>query len=222
MTRLIGRREQHDTGEQDGQGAEPVGGTGPAPDALPPPPRISSRRRRFFGFFLDALILAGTIMIGWYLWSLVRYRALRGPGKQLLGMAVADGRTFQKPSWKRGLVRSAAKWILYSQILVCIAMVRWAVLWLSDTNDFTSSHLDEPLEFLFVLIPVPLSLYTAMSLVWDRQRQALWDKVAGTLVVDVPRRPRARGSTGRALRRWAARFGAGRRADGAAERSGGP
>ena len=40
------------------------------------------------------------------------------------------------------------------------------------------------------------SLILSFMLVWDKERQQLWDKVAGTLVVDDPRRLLVRGAPG--------------------------
>ncbi len=148
---------------------------------------ICSARRRLAGYLLDAFVLSITFVVGWYAWCLVRYRGLRGPGKHLLGMAVVDRRTGSKPPLHRGLLRGAVKWLLLSQVVV---LALTALNYLDRTaralEVVPERYLSATATTLAVAAQVVLLLVTTCWLLWNPQRQQLWDKLAGTLVVRTP------------------------------------
>ena len=153
----------------------------------PPCQSICSARRRLAGYLLDAFVLSVTFVVGWYAWCLMRYRGIRGPGKHLLGMTVVDRRTGAKPPLRRGLLRGIAKWLLLSQVVA-------PVLLLLDYLDRSARalevvpdrYLSATAATLAVVTQVVLLLVTTCWLLWNPERQQLWDKLASTLVVRTP------------------------------------
>jgi uncharacterized RDD family membrane protein YckC len=157
------------------------------------PPRdltICSARRRLVGYWLDWFVVFITLFVGWYVWSLVRYRGLRAPGKQLLGMTVVDERTGRPPSFRRRLLRSGAKWLLLSPGIVLVLKVldgfdraARAVDLLPDRY-LTATH-----STLAIMAQLIFLLATTCWLLRNSRRQQLWDLLAGTIVVRIPQPP---------------------------------
>ncbi len=153
---------------------------------------VCSARRRLAGYLLDAFVLSITFVVGWYAWCLVRYRGLRGPGKHLLGMAVVDRHTGTKPPLWRGLVRGAAKWLLLSQVVVlALAALDYLDRTTRALEVVPERYLSATATTLAAAAQVVLLLVTTCWLLWNPQRQQLWDKLAGTLVVRTPGPPSA-------------------------------
>ncbi len=153
----------------------------------PPDQTICSARRRLAGYLLDGVVLSITFVVGWYAWCLVRYRGLRGPGKHLLGMAVVDRRTGSKPPLHRGLLRGAVKWLLLSQVVVlALAALDYLDRTARALEIVPERYLSATAVTLAVAAQVILLLVTTCWLLWNPQRQQLWDKLAGTLVVRTP------------------------------------
>ena len=146
-------------------------------------PAICSARR-LAGYLLDGFVLSITFVVGWYAWCLLRYRGIRGPGQQFLGVTVVDRRTGTKPARRRSLVRGLAKWLLLSQV-VALAMLALdyfdrAARTLEVVPD---RYLSATSVVLATAVQLGLLLVTTCWLLWDPQRQQLWDKLADTLVV---------------------------------------
>ena len=154
---------------------------------------ICSARRRLAGYLLDAFVLSITFVVGWYAWCLVRYRGLRGPGKHLLGMTVVDQHTGSKPPLHRGLLRGAAKWLLLSQVVVlALAALDYLDRSARALEIVPERYLSATATALALAAQFALLLVTTCWLLWNPQRQQLWDKLAGTLVVRTPVPPSTR------------------------------
>ena len=158
-----------------------------------PDQSICSARRRLAGYLLDGVVLSITFVVGWYAWCLVRYRGLRGPGKHLLGMTVVDRRTGAKPPLHRGLLRGAVKWLLLSQVVVlALAALDYLDRTARALEVVPERYVSATATTLAVAAQVVLLLVTTCWLLWNPQRQQLWDKLAGTLVVRTPVPPSTR------------------------------
>jgi uncharacterized RDD family membrane protein YckC len=151
---------------------------------------ICSARRRLAGYVINTFVLSVTFVVGWYAWSLLRYRELRGPGYHFLKMRVVDRRTGAKPTWRRGLVRGLAKWLLLSQIITLAVLV---LNYLDRATRALEVVPDRYLSAAWVVVAtgvqIGVLLVTTCWLLWDPLRQQLWDKLAGTLVVRAQPRP---------------------------------
>ena len=115
---------------------------------------ISSVGRRFSAHLLDTLLVVVTFGIGWLVWSLLAWRRGQSPAKQLMGMYVVHDG--RRASWGR----MAAREILCKGVagLVCGLLARPS----------------------YGISLVPYFFW----LCFDSQNQALWDRPAGTLVME--------------------------------------
>jgi uncharacterized RDD family membrane protein YckC len=118
--------------------------------------RVSSAGRRFGGYLLDLLLIVCTLVIGWFIWTLVVWAQGQTPAKQLLGMRVIrlDTRTYA--GWGRMFLRD---------------FVGKGIVWL--------------IGYLILFIGAVIA---DCWLLWDKDKQELWDKLAGTVVVDDPQK----------------------------------
>jgi uncharacterized RDD family membrane protein YckC len=122
---------------------------------------LSSRWRRVVEYILDQLLFWVTLGIGWLVWSLFVWGRGQTPGKQILGMRCAVLDTAVHSGWGRTALRELAKAAFLVSPLVAVEYSEWLSL------------------AAFVLW---------FWLLWDRRRQALWDKPVSTIVVNDPRR----------------------------------
>jgi uncharacterized RDD family membrane protein YckC len=124
------------------------------PREVPDKEGVSSAGRRLGAYLLDALLAAVTLGIGWLVWSLFAWRRGQSPAKQLLGMYVVH--EGRPASWKR----MAARELLVKGVigLICFGLAR-------PTYGLTL------LPYFFWLCFTP-------------EHEALWDRPAGTQVVD--------------------------------------
>jgi uncharacterized RDD family membrane protein YckC len=70
---------------------------------VPGAPIVSSATRRLAAYLLDILLSIVTLGVGWIVWSLLAWRRGQSPAKQLLGMYVVHDG--RPASWKRMAVR---------------------------------------------------------------------------------------------------------------------
>jgi uncharacterized RDD family membrane protein YckC len=122
--------------------------------AVPNDTGISSPRRRLYAYLLDVILSVVTLGIGWLVWSLLAWRRGQSPAKQLMGMYVVHD------GRRAGWWRMAAREILCKGVagLICFGLAR-------PTYGLT-------------LLP-----YYFLMFVSD-EREALWDRPAGTHVVE--------------------------------------
>jgi uncharacterized RDD family membrane protein YckC len=115
---------------------------------------ISSVGRRFTAHLLDTLLAVVTLGVGWLVWSLLAWRRGQSPAKQLLGMYVVHDG--RRASWGRMAVRE----ILCKGVagLICGLLARPS----------------------YGLSLIPYFFW----LCFDSENQALWDRPAGTLVME--------------------------------------
>ena len=134
---------------------------------------LASRKRRFAGFIIDQLILNFTVGVGWLIWFLIIAGRGQTPGKQLLSLRVVreDG---QPASYGWMLLREiAAKLIIFVVPILLLGVIGVVV---GGVAGMVFAYLG----YAIALIVVPLWC------VWDKNRQALWDKAVRTLVVHDP------------------------------------
>ena len=129
-----------------------------APDELV----TASPGRRLGGYALDFLFLVVTLGIGWLIWFAIVAPRGQTPGKQLLGMYIMreDGsRAGGGYTWLRELV---IKGLVFSVLSIVVSAA--------------------------AQVPVGGLLWVVAALwcLWDRNRQCLWDKIAGTYVAHAP------------------------------------
>jgi uncharacterized RDD family membrane protein YckC len=121
---------------------------------VPGTPIVSSAGRRLGAYLLDILLAIVTLGVGWLVWSLLAWRRGQSPAKQLLGMYVVHDA--RPASWKR----MAAREILCKGIVgvICGLLAR-------------------PTYGLSLL---PYYFWLCFNV----DREALWDRPAGTHVVE--------------------------------------
>ena len=131
---------------------------------------LASRKRRLAGFIIDQLILNFTLGLGWLMWFLIIAGRGQTPAKQLLSLCVVreDGRL------------ASYGWMLLREIVVKFIIFAAPVLVLGVIGVVVGGAAGTAFAFLsyaIALIVVPLWC------VWDKNRQALWDKAVRTLVI---------------------------------------
>jgi uncharacterized RDD family membrane protein YckC len=122
--------------------------------AMPNDTGISSVRRRFYAHLLDTILVPLTLGIGWLIWSLLAWRRGQSPAKQLMGMYVVHN------GRRAGWSRMAAREILCKGVagLICGLLAR-------------PSYCVSLIPYFFWLC-------------FDPEHQALWDRPAGTHVME--------------------------------------
>jgi uncharacterized RDD family membrane protein YckC len=122
--------------------------------AMPNDTGISSVRRRFYAHLLDTILVPLTLGIGWLIWSLLAWRRGQSPAKQLMGMYVVHN------GRRAGWSRMAAREILCKGVagLICGLLAR-------------PSYGVSLIPYFFWLC-------------FDPEHQALWDRPAGTHVME--------------------------------------
>jgi uncharacterized RDD family membrane protein YckC len=133
---------------------------------LPPGVVLSSKAKRFGENFLEGLLLLCTAGIGWLIWAFIVFERGQTPAKQILGMRVVSTSTGRRATWGRMFVR---------EILLKLAPA--VALWLAARSSSAGGAV--------VLFQLLFLVYEGILLV-DRKRQAGWDKLARTVVVDDP------------------------------------
>ena len=131
---------------------------------------LASRKRRLAGFIIDQLILNFTLGVGWLLWFLIIAGRGQTPAKQLLGLYVVreDGRL------------ASYGWMLLREIVVKFIIFAAPVLVLGVIGVVVGGAAGTAFAFLSYAIAL---IFVPLWCVWDRNRQALWDKAVRTLVI---------------------------------------
>lgn len=148
---------------------------------------LSSRRRRFSGYLLDITIVSLTFWVGWFLFALIVYRRFGSPGSLLLHMRVVDQRTGGKPRLWQAIRRGVCKWIVVSAALLPAALGVLAGLAAAGVDRLpggTERIHDAVEQYLAPLLTLVIIVVLATLFSRDQQRQTVWDKFAGTVVVD--------------------------------------
>ena len=140
-------------------GNMPPPGEGTGPAAATPLPQsvvVSSVGRRLGGYLLDLLLVVVTLVVGWIIWSLVVWGRSTSPGKQLLGMKCIKKDTGLRANYGSMVLREFVG--KYLLVTVLLGSICFGIG----------------------------ALVLNFMLVWDKDRQELWDKMANTIVVDDP------------------------------------
>lgn len=119
---------------------------------LPSGVHVSSAGRRFGGYLLEAILMAVTLYIGWFIWCLISFSNGQTPAKQVLGMRCVRMRTGESAGWGTMFLRE----VIAKPVIGLLSMLTFGII--------------------------------NFWLVWDKNTQELWDKMAGTLVVNDPNR----------------------------------
>ena len=119
--------------------------------------RLADLGRRLAAYVLDIVLVFLTLIIGYIIWWLFTLRWGQTPGKQLLGIRVIriDG---TESGWGWTFIREFVVKVLGVGVLNAI---------------------------IGLVIPIPVFTFLdPMWAIWDKDRQALHDKVMKTIVVD--------------------------------------
>jgi uncharacterized RDD family membrane protein YckC len=118
--------------------------------------RVTFNRRFFGDSLLEAVLMVVTLFVGWYIWLAFTAQTAQTPAKRLLNVYTVDVNTGQPVSTGRVWLRD----VLIKQVLLG---------WVGGS-------------FLFGLP----GLVDAIWVLFDKDRQALHDKVVSTVVVYAP------------------------------------
>jgi len=121
--------------------------------------QLATAGRRLGQYMLDVLLLLVTLLIGYWIWSLIIWGRGQTPGMQILHMRVIKADNFKEAG--RGTMA-------FRQLIGKLLL-------------FTVIN----------LVFVPAGLVLCFMLLWDRERQEVWDKIANTLVINDPVPPGA-------------------------------
>lgn len=93
-----------------------------------PPATLASPARRFGGLCLSFLLLIGTLVIGYIIWSIIAWNHSQTPSKQLLGMRVVDSRTGVPATFGQMVMRQ----VVWSLVLSLGSSVTGGILGIVD------------------------------------------------------------------------------------------
>ena len=111
--------------------------------------------RRLGGYLLDILLFVVTLGIGWIVWSLVVWKDGLTPAKQILKMRVVKFDTRRVATWGTMALREFVSKGLIMGVIGAVPFVGWIA-----------------------------AIVLCFMLLWDVNKQELWDKIASTVVVD--------------------------------------
>jgi uncharacterized RDD family membrane protein YckC len=112
---------------------------------------LTSNGKRLGSYLLEGVLIAVTLLFGWFVWSLFTWRNGQTPAKALLGMRCLKAESGTCATWGTMFLRE-----IVGKGLIAI---------------FTLG------------ITTIISYFTIL---FGASRQSIWDKVAGTVVVDDP------------------------------------
>ena len=134
------------------------------PPAFPTSPVPVGNGRRFGAFLLDGLLAIVTFFIGWLIWSIVLWSQSTTPAKKILGMKIVDSKTGVPATMNQMAERE-----LVVKLILIVA--------LNFVGTFVGIDYTIGLGNLVTLVSGIMVLASA-------SRQAVWDLVASTVVVD--------------------------------------
>lgn len=134
------------------------------PPAFPTSPVPVGNGRRFGAFLLDGLLAIVTCGIGWLIWSIVLWQQSTTPAKKILGMKIVDSKTGAPATMNQMVMRE-----LVVKLILIIA--------LNYVGTFVGVDFSIGLGNL-------VTLASGIMVLASASRQAVWDLVAGTVVVD--------------------------------------
>jgi uncharacterized RDD family membrane protein YckC len=121
---------------------------------LPVGVTFTTASRRLGQYALDGLLLVITAFIGWFIWSLFIWRRGETPAMQILRIKVVK--------LENGQATQAATWGTMA------------------LREFVGKYI---VMGLISSIFFPAWVVLVFMLMWDKNKQELWDKIAGTIVV---------------------------------------
>ncbi|HEX2382184.1 MAG TPA: RDD family protein [Acidimicrobiales bacterium] len=144
----------------------------PTPPPAPPSPWLDAPLApaswRLGGLVLDAILVGCTLVVGWLAWWIIDWDSGRSPAKSILHTRVVRAATRELPGFGRMALREA----------VGKAVPAGAgLLGLLTLGDGSSAA-----RFL-VAASVAWYAMSVVAALLDPQRRALWDMIAGTIVV---------------------------------------
>ena len=125
--------------------------------------QLASRGQRLAGHIFEIALFALTLGVGWIFWFVNTGRSGQTPAKRLLGMRVVDAEG-NPASLQRMVARDVWLKVLVFVLLDLLLL---------------SMEVDGGVDLAFAGV-VAWCLAALWCVVWDGNRQCLWDKVAGT------------------------------------------
>lgn len=129
-----------------------------------PGPAPVDNGKRFAAYLLDTLLAIVTCFIGWFIWSIVLWQKSTSPAKKMLGLRVVDSNTGAPAAMQQMVIRE-----LGGKFGLAIALNL-----LSSSVGFGS----------FFGLGNILFLVSAVMVLATPARQAIWDLIAKTTVVN--------------------------------------
>jgi uncharacterized RDD family membrane protein YckC len=123
---------------------------------LPPGVVVSTPGKRLGAFALDLLLFFATLIIGYLVWWFIMFQYSQTPAKALLKM-----KTVKKDT---GLPAS------YGTMVLRELVGKWILVYWVIGN---------------ICLGIG-AIVLSFMLLWDKDRQELWDKIASTIIVDDP------------------------------------
>ena len=75
----------------------------------------SSVGRRVWAAILDVILMIATLLIGWFIWSIVLWKQSTSPAKKMLGMRIVDANTGAPATMQQMVMREVVgKWVVGS------------------------------------------------------------------------------------------------------------
>ena len=75
----------------------------------------SSVGRRVWAAILDVILMIVTLLIGWFIWSIVLWKQSTSPAKKMLGMRIVDANTGAPATMQQMVMREVVgKWVVGS------------------------------------------------------------------------------------------------------------
>lgn len=134
------------------------------PPVFPSSPVPVGNGRRFGAFLLDGLLAIVTCGIGWLIWSIVLWQQSTTPAKKILGMKIVDSKTGAPATMNQMVMRE-----LVVKLVLIVA--------LNYAGTFVGVDFSIGLGNL-------VTVASGVMVLTSATRQAVWDHVASTVVVD--------------------------------------